>query len=271
MLDKLSSLREKEGRLIKELETTQAEIASYETALSEFVKPTARTAPHNQTYSHPTQAVAGVHTRNTKPTTMAPTATIQPANVTAAEQYSNQTSTAATVPQTKLRPSSQPTTPSNVPGMISILANRAPYHTPDIQITGIHEYGQVIVHKHYLSGDGIHKGVATPNGYVVTTHTSGANSTYRLMEVTALRITCTITKPLPADTKTRKELIGEWLAANDYLKGTDPSKTQFHTEYDAWNKEYSPFVSVDGKGTTLYIYIGCESLTSAKPMPTLIA
>jgi hypothetical protein len=127
------------------------------------------------------------------------------------------------------------------------------------------------MHEHYLAGDGINAGIPTPEGYDVRLVTSKAGKTYRLMSVPALKITCSLTKPLPEDLVSRKRMLREWLAANDYLRGTDASKAQFYTEYDAWGEEYTPYVSLDGKNTALYIYIGCESLNSAKPCPTLIA
>lgn len=276
MLDKLSSLREKEARLIKDLATVQSEISGYQAALSEFVKPTTPTAPHTQTYNHPTQAVAGVHNR-TEQATMAPTATpVQPTNVKVTGSSSKQSaaqSTTAAVPQTKLRPSSQPTGPSGgiVPGVIDILANRAPYHTQEVQICGISECGQVLMYDHYLAGDGVNTGIPTPKGYNVKLETSKAGKVYRLLSVPALEITCTLTKPLPEDFITKKKVLKEWMIANDYLRGSDPNKAQFYTEYNAFREEYTPFVCVDGIGTKLRIYIGCESLSNAKPMPTLIA
>jgi hypothetical protein len=127
------------------------------------------------------------------------------------------------------------------------------------------------MYEHYLAGDGVNTGIPTPEGYDVRLVTSKAGKTYRLMSVPALKITCSLTKPLPEDLVSRKRMLREWLAANDYLRGTDPNKAQFYTEYDAWGEEYTPYTSLDGKGTTLYIYIGCESLSSAKPCPTLIA
>ena len=86
-----------------------------------------------------------------------------------------------------------------------------------------------------------------------------------------MRITCTLVKPLPLDIKSKKAAIREWLVANEWLASSDPNKASFYTEYDAWGELYSPYLNVDSKGTTLYIYVGCVSLEDPTPYPHLIA
>ncbi len=127
------------------------------------------------------------------------------------------------------------------------------------------------MYKHYLSGDGINSGIPALEGCAVTIKQSASGNVYRQMETPALKITCTLARPLPTGFVEQKRAIREWLAANEYLTTSDPNKTPFETEYDAYGNLYTPYVSVDTKGLNLFIYIGCASMTSAKPCPTLIA
>jgi hypothetical protein len=143
--------------------------------------------------------------------------------------------------------------------------------TSMIRVASIEDEGVLVAYDHYLYGDGVSSGIPTPSGVPCTVKTSGAGSTYRLIKTPALKVTCKLEAPLPQGVRERKGAIEEWLAANGYLCGDDPTRAQFSTDFNIWGREYCPYISVDGKGTYLYVYIGATSLTDPRPVPTLIA
>jgi len=153
-----------------------------------------------------------------------------------------------------------------VPGMEAMVRSRAQYHTEELQITSVVNSGVIEMYNHYLGN-----GVAPLEGYTVTDRVSAASKPYKLMAVPALKITCTLVQPLPEGMIEKKRVISEWLEANDYLRSEDPNKFIFETEYDKWGHRYSPYLSIDSKGCTLYIRVGAVSLDSPQPWPILIA
>lgn len=215
---------------------------------------------HKQTMqtTRPAQANPHQHAINSKP---APVRLSEPAAESVAP-HGLSTKHAPEVPANKV---------TTIKGMEGILNNRVQYHTDAVCIISVKDEGLLKLYPHYVSGDGINSGVPTPEGYQVELKVSKTGKQYRLVHVPALQITCALSRPLPTDFMQCKEVLREWLKANEYLRGLDTKKLQFTTEYDFYNQEYSPYVSVDGKGTTLYIYIGTESLNSTTPAPTLIA
>lgn len=152
-----------------------------------------------------------------------------------------------------------------------MISRRAPYHTGELQITGVVPTGEIVLYEHYLSGDGINYGVPALEDYPVKVKTSKAGKVYRLMEGPTLKITCTLATALPENLPEKKRIIREWLAANNYMACDDPNKVQFLTEYDTWGEEYTPYVAIDSVGLTLYVYIGASSLENPTPCPWLIA
>ncbi|WOL31492.1 hypothetical protein [Microcoleus phage My-WqHQDG] len=279
MFETLGKLQTKRGELIDQLTKTDAEISILKANLNQLLgnapAPANTPAQHNQPLGT-TQVTPAQHNRTTQQPAM--TQVTNPPNTI---PKAHNTVPASNVIQSRLAPSVQPSPPTGNPtpsatnagiaNMAAIVNDRAPYHTEELQITGVQPQGQIVLYKHYLSGDGINSGIPALEGCVVTMKQSASGNVYRQMETPALKITCTLSKPLPTGFAEQKRAIREWLAANEYLTTCDPNKTQFECEYDAYGNLYTPYVSVDTKGLNLFIYIGCASMTSAKPCPTLIA
>ena len=302
MFKTLSKLQTKREELINQLTKTDAEIQTLKANLNQLLDNAPANTPvqHNQMPAT-TQALQAQHNRTTQPTmaqatnppnTIPTTVRLSEPALHGASALNGDASYLCTGPepkahnagtgnviQSRLAPTQVHTTGNPAPSatnagitnMAAIINDRAPYHTAELQITGVAPQGQIVMYKHYLSGDGISSGIPALEGCVVTVKQSASGNTYRQMETPALKITCTLSKPLPTSFVDQKRAIREWLAANEYLTTSDPAKTAFECEYDAYGNLYTPYVSVDTKGLNLFIYIGCASMNSAKPCPTLIA
>jgi len=273
-MDDLAKLRAKRDTLTVELNKVNADIVQLEQNINGYLNPTMVTPPtpapthpkttisaphqHTQPLATAQQVTQGLHTQ--KATTTPKPATVANLEGTKCAPQSATTTTSVA-----------PTTPSPSLDMQSVIQSRAPYHTEALQIVGVVPTGTITMHQHYLYGDGISSGIASPEGYTVKLVTSGAGKEYRLMEAPAMKITCTLAAPLPTDIKAKKAAIKQWLVANEWLSHEDPTKAQFYTEYDAWGEPYSPYISVDSKGNNLFIYIGCTSLQDATPFPHFVA
>lgn len=295
-MDQLSRLRTKKAQQLGELAkmqiavaNTEAEISALESALAQHLgianpAPTPDTAPllHNTqppaTIAYQESPVPAVRqapqTQIRKPmaqattTEQTPQKGIQPCTSIPVQRSS--TSVAVSTLQ-RVPTRVQPKQGVQVPKVADMISRRAPYHTEELQITGVVPTGEIVLYEHYLSGDGINYGVPALEDYPVKVKTSKAGKVYRLMEGPTLKITCTLATALPENLPEKKRIIREWLAANNYMACDDPNKVQFLTEYDTWGEEYTPYVAIDSVGLTLYVYIGASSLENPTPCPWLIA
>lgn len=271
MMDDLAKLRAKRDTLNAELNKLNADIAQLEQNINRYLNPTIVTPPT------PTQQDTLPRSTTNKPIAT-PQQHTQPLAAPQQELHTPHIQTPAykqgftSKPRVKPATNLEVTPPQhNAIQAQAVVEDRAPYHTESLQIVGVVPAVTIVMYSHYLYGDGISGGIQSPLGYTIKHMSSAAGKPYRLLEAPAMKITCTLATPLPTDIKAKKAAIREWLVANEWLASNDPTKAQFYTEYDAWGELYSPYISVDSKGTTLYIHIGCVSLQDPTPYPHLVA
>jgi hypothetical protein len=281
MLDKLTKLRTTRAQLMVQLSNVDNEIAPLEESLNQFINPQA--AAHTQPVATiatsiqvTTQANANkeqyTHKPITQPVTLTktinkPLSTINiPTKPIPTTQLASSVNCRQAQYATTAAPKQAAPVSTTVPGMEAMVGSRARYHTEQLQITSVVDTGVIEMYNHYLGN-----GVSPLEGYAVTDRVSAAGKAYKLMAVPALKITCTLAQPLPEGMIEKKNAISEWLEANEYLRSDDPVKFIFETEYDKWGHLYSPYLSIDSIGCTLYIRIGAASLDSPQPWPTMIA